>query len=634
MAMSSRIGKILYGLLFCAAVPALLILWSIYSPVILSVGAWQNYGWVALAVGVILIVMGMAQLWIQGKGLPMNAYPPERYVATGVYYYFNHPIYVGFCATCFAVAAITQSPGGFYLVAPVTVLLCWALVKGYEEPDLKRRFGLSATPEPDQPVTLQQKIKVIVPLFIGWFLGYEVIVSIGYDAGYFDTTFSWEKTLPVIELAEIPYAFTYALVFITPWLIRTQAQLNFFKKAGLWIVLIGFFLQWLLPLYSAPREFVPQSWLGDMIISERMMDTPAAAFPSFHAVWALLAAGTLMRIYPNLKLAWVSMAILILWSCIAVGAHSMLDIVGAIALYAVIVKRKRIFTVLQHASEYLANSWTHWQFSGLRIINHAFYSALAAFIGALIVGQFLENEWHILIMISGSLIGGVVWGQWIEGSSRMLRPFGYFGAILGGVFTAIVISYLYDYSLIVLIAAVALAAPWTQAIGRLRCLVQGCCHGSITQNGFGIRYTNEHSRVCAISDLKNKPLHNTQGYSIVFNVITGLILLRLWYGGSSPALIAGLYFILSGATRFVEEQFRGEVQTRFIKGLRLYQWLAIGSILTGIFFTMIKTHEPVMLRWDFSPTMVLVACSTGLLWAFGMSMDFPKSTARFSRLTG
>ena len=45
-----------------------------------------------------------------------------------------------------------------------------------------------------------------------------------------------------------------------------------------------------------------------------------------------------------------------------------------------------------------------------------------------------------------------------------------------------------------------------------------------------------------------------------------------------------------GLGRFVEEAYRGEVQTPFLFGLRLYQWMAILSIVLGAICTTIKNR--------------------------------------------
>jgi len=83
----------------------------------------------------------------------------------------------------------------------------------------------------------------------------------------------------------------------------------------------------------------------------------------------------------------------------------------------------------------------------------------------------------------------------------------------------------------------------------------------------------------------------------------------------------------------VEEAYRGEPQTRRIAGLLLYQWLAAGSAVLGMAVMALRGPSLPPMR---GPAAWLVAASAlwGLLSAFAMSMDFPASERRFSRLTG
>ena len=86
-------------------------------------------------------------------------------------------------------------------------------------------------------------------------------------------------------------------------------------------------------------------------------------------------------------------------------------------------------------------------------------------------------------------------------------------------------------------------------------------------------------------------IHNTQLYSILGNVFTGMLLWRFWYGGISPAILAGLYGILNGAFRFMEEAYRGKVQTPVLGKLKLYQWLSLASIVSGMIITRARPHN-------------------------------------------
>jgi len=165
--------------------------------------------------------------------------------------------------------------------------------------------------------------------------------------------------------------------------------------------------------------------------------------------------------------------------------------------------------------------------------------------------------------------------------------------------------------------------------------VQGCCHGIVTTKAFGIRIWQSQSRVVAISGLKGQYILNTQLFSMLFNLPLGFLLWSIWLSQSlSSSCIIGLYFILTGVERFTEDAYRGEIQTRFRKGLRENQWIALGAVLVGICITMLPTSLPVNPTGTFNLAFFAAAVAGGLLTAFAMSMDFPKSTLRFSRLSG
>jgi prolipoprotein diacylglyceryltransferase len=120
-------------------------------------------------------------------------------------------------------------------------------------------------------------------------------------------------------------------------------------------------------------------------------------------------------------------------------------------------------------------------------------------------------------------------------------------------------------------------------------------------------------------------------YSILWNLVCGLILGRVWFLRASPALILGLYLILNGLGRFVEESYRGEPQTPMVGRLRLYQVMAILSVVTGAAVTTINTAS-VTPDPELSWISVFTAAGVGLAAWFALGVDFPHSNRRFARL--
>ncbi|MBZ5585980.1 MAG: prolipoprotein diacylglyceryl transferase [Acidobacteriia bacterium] len=210
--------------------------------------------------------------------------------------------------------------------------------------------------------------------------------------------------------------------------------------------------------------------------------------------------------------------------------------------------------------------------------------------------------------------------------SRLRRPFGFYGGLIGAG-----IACLFFEERWILLAGHCLGAPWLQAIGRLRCLVNGCCHGAPAPDGVGIRVTHPRSRVTRLANLTGVPIHATQLYSILGNVALGGLLARLWLSGSPLPLVCGVYAIGNGCARFVEEAYRGEPQTKVVGGLRLYQWIAAGSVAAGAALTAFRASPapPLML----SPAGIVWAAAFGLLAGAALGVDFPETDRPFARLT-
>jgi prolipoprotein diacylglyceryltransferase len=298
------------------------------------------------------------------------------------------------------------------------------------------------------------------------------------------------------------------------------------------------------------------------------------------------------------------------------------------------IQRETLWIYIRNYFENLANSWAAYRIGPLRIINHSFYSGLNGFVGVFIICSLVGHVYTVLLVSLVSLITATIWAEFIEKSSGLSRPFGYFGCITGGIIGSLLASYLFNIPIILILSAYALASPLIQAIGRWRCIVQGCCHGRPTDDFIGILITNPRSRVCSLSQLQNTYIHNTAGYSILSNIIIGIFLWGLWYSNISLCLIISLYFILIGLSRFVEEAFRGEVQTPIYYKLKIYQWMSIAFVFIGILISMSPfDDENIHLKFTWKYDYLIPSLLFGFISAFAMGVDFPDSEKRFSRLS-
>jgi protein-S-isoprenylcysteine O-methyltransferase Ste14 len=618
--------KILYGTLFMVVLPCLLILWAVAA----QRNVWlHSYGSPLLGYpiatgGLGLMFTAMWQLWRQGGGLPMNAFPPPRLVSRGAFQWLPHPIYVGFVAVCLGVSMAAGCAAGLWLVTPCMLLASTALVLGHERLDLKRRFGdaVHLLPADDaSPPSTSDRIRFLLAVIVPWLALYEFTVHIGVPGTAF--RLGLEDHLPIYPWTILIYASSYVTVALAPWCARTRRDLRRLTISAWAATAVVFPFYWIVPS-SAPRHpLTDHTWAAYWLAAERSAYPPTAAFPSFHVLWAVFVG----RLY---RPRWLGVAYVaaVAVSCITTGMHYIPDVVAALLIAPLLLQPRRVWRQLLRITEWIANSWREWRFGSVRIINHGFYAGAAAFVQIMIVTAALDpgQEWKAFVTGFAGLLGAGAWAQWVEGSSRLRRPFGFYGGLIG-----VGVACLFFDERLTLLAAYCLGAPWMQAIGRLRCLANGCCHGAPASVGIGIRVTHRRSRVTRLASLAGLPIHPTQLYSILSNTFLGLLLFRLWFASCPASLICGVYAFGNGVSRFVEEAYRGEPQTSIVWGLRLYQWIAVVSAISGALLT--------TLPWPAAPALAL--SGRGVLWALAfasisiaaMGADFPEIKRPLACLT-
>lgn len=580
---SPLLGRFLYGATFVLVLPGLLLGWAsvLDQSIDWPVPAFPILAVSSIVGGICILLKGMVDLTRFGKGLPMNAYPPEKFVTQGIYSIFSHPIYLGALLLSAGAALWFQSSSGLYIVTPLLLLMTLSLVYGYEQLDMKKRFGdeirhysplFSLPLSSEDKATWLKKGAMVLRVFLPW-------IVVGYFVDYARCTRAcsgaflrlmvpsqWDNWLSTFWL--LPYISLAVLLFLAP----TEKVLRHRAIAGTFATALGMYL---------------------------FVVLPALGFQLSESDWHLIL---------------VSLAVLL-----------------------IAVSYRHIWSILQRASEWIGNSRRDWVFAHghFRIINHSLYSGLAGAVAVGILSYIIGNPLAVLVLLGCALIGAAIFAQVLWGSHALSRPFGYWGAVVGGAVGMPFVSFFFAIPLAKLALAAVLCAPFAQALGRLRCFVQGCCHGVPTTKALGIRIWQSQSRVVAISGLQGVYILNTQLYSILFNIPLGLLLWSTWLSQNvSSSFIIGLYFILTGIERFTEDAYRGEIQTRASRGLRENQWIALGALLIGIGITMLPISLPVKPGGTFDLAFLAAAVVGGIVTAFAMSMDFPKSMARFSRLSG
>ena len=615
-------GKIAYGVLFLVILPLFLWQWSVFLDrmVVLPEIKSHSTGTILVISGLLLMLWAMYALKRFGKGLPMNAFPPRHFVSQGPYRIFGHPIYIGFSLLMVGFFILIGSAAGLWIVTPITILGIVALVLGYENIDLQKRFPnhklkmLSALPSNDaHRSTILKKFTALFwvygTLSISNFIIQKLITSPPEDS-----TLAWQNEF----LTSIPNLLWSGLIFLLliPFVLKRN------KNIREWIIKLVIAIS----IYSFLILFFP------VILKFNILETQRPVYTVTLIVFLI----SIIRVFKTSALIGFVFLFLALGIIILNSHYYSLSISNILYTTGIVLLAENYFMIWKKAkalAETIANSWKEWIFGKIRIINHGFYVGFGSFLGILFAGILVGDNyaWAILLFAIIVIIFSALWAQIIEGSEKLKRPYGYYGALVGIIFASTGV-HLMGFNVWIIIGVISVVMPWVQAVGRLRCLINGCCHGSrVSNNNIGIRYFHYRSRVCGISNLKGELLHPTPLYSIFWLVMVGFVLLSMWLYQYPMSFIFGLYLILTSIGRFAEEAYRGEVQTPIIKGLRLYQWTAIIALTIGIIFTCIPSITFIENN-DFGWQSFVSAFIGGMFTFFAMGVDFPYSNVRFSRL--
>jgi phosphatidylglycerol:prolipoprotein diacylglycerol transferase len=165
----------------------------------------------------------------------------------------------------------------------------------------------------------------------------------------------------------------------------------------------------------------------------------------------------------------------------------------------------------------------------------------------------------------------------------VLRAGGVFlGGFIGGMVAVVVLLRRYKLQFLptadVIVPSVALG----HSIGRIGCLLAGCCWGAHCDLSWSIRYTDPQATENVGTPL-HVDLHPFPVYSAIFNLVLYLCLAGLFRLRPTPGMVFSAYLILYGIGRFALEWTRGDVSRGFVLGglLSTSQLIGLGMVLAG-----------------------------------------------------
>ncbi len=125
------------------------------------------------------------------------------------------------------------------------------------------------------------------------------------------------------------------------------------------------------------------------------------------------------------------------------------------------------------------------------------------------------------------------------------------------------------------------ALPLAHVVGRIGCLLAGCCFGAACAKPWAITYTNELAAEFAGTPL-GVPLHPSPLYEAGAELFNFAVCLALWRRGEPrPWAVVFTWAGLYGAERFFLEFFRGDYRGAWL-GLSTSQWLTALMVLVAV----------------------------------------------------
>ena len=214
--------------------------------------------------------------------------------------------------------------------------------------------------------TGRERLAVYTFVLLPWLIIYESIVLLRTPTFGFVTLLPFEYHLPVIEWTEAFYFSTYIVTGLVPLFAKTGSDLRTFSMRGIGAMIVTFPVYLMIPLVSPFRPFTAHTFLGQLLTWERIPDSPALAFPSFHVIWAALAAEVFARRWPRLRWLCCCWAALVVISCVTTGQHAILDVLGGLATAALVSPSPVLWCKAKKSAERVASSWKEWRIGSSR----------------------------------------------------------------------------------------------------------------------------------------------------------------------------------------------------------------------------------------------------------------------------
>jgi len=198
-----------------------------------------------------------------------------------------------------------------------------------------------------------------------------------------------------------------------------------------------------------------------------------------------------------------------------------------------------------------------------RIWDLGFYLIAAAVVGARVLEVFLNLHRYLESPLD-------IFKVWDGGLAFQ-------GGLLLGVIVVLAFTLHHRLPIWGTLDVLALGVPLGHSIGRIGCLMAGCCYGRPTDLPWAVTFTDPQTL-----GPRGVPVHPTQLYeSLLYLLVFGFIL-WLRKRKSFQGELFGTYLLLAGLARFAVEFFRGDPRgPAVVAGMPVTQVTALVTALVG-----------------------------------------------------
>ena len=169
--------------------------------------------------------------------------------------------------------------------------------------------------------------------------------------------------------------------------------------------------------------------------------------------------------------------------------------------------------------------------------------------------------------------------------------FVFYGGLIGGVVAGSLYARRQGWDVLAHLDVFAVAIPLFHVFGRIGCFFGGCCFG--VEAPWGITYT--HAPIVQSNGVPRVPI---QLIEAACNAAIFCVVLALFVRGRLPQRLIGVYGLLYGCVRFVDEFWRGDAYRGFLGPLSTSQWISLLVIAASVVLLVVVGRRRRLTRAD------------------------------------